>query len=412
MESQGRGNTTLTLEDLMDYTGGDENEVIPDEPVMFDTDEFYQDLFTLGDQNFSGINLGDLDSSDLVLGGEASGLMVTYMTYRPHILGTLVVLASIVGVCANITLLILVLRKGWELLSFASILIVNLAFSCLLFLLGGIPLLLVENVFGYGWQLGEVICQVHRYIIYVSLFVISYAVVGVLVHQTVALYRPDHVLKVENPGYAIAACLSLWTLILVANVPNYLGHGVTEEIAGISYCYNKEIHQGQDRMQEWTILHFVFSFALPFLLMCVCAVATMVRLCCRQHSDYNRLRDNPLERRDYATLAIVVTLVFALCWAPDKIFSLMLVLHPHRMDAPTLIASDVMMILAYSNPTINPLLILGSGMRELKHSTASNGAIVKRTITETSSNGKVDHSTSLPLCPQEEPFDPEMITTV
>ena len=410
-------NKTFMVEDMMDYTGGSDSSDpgggrLRDEPVLFDSQDFYEGLFRDGGSvNLSGFSLEDL-GSELILGGEVSGLMVTYMKHRPYVMGTILVLTTIIGVCANVTLLVLLLKKGWEGLSFTSILLLNLAFACLLFLLGGIPLLLVENVFGYGWKLGEVTCQVHRYLIYVSFFTISYAVVAVLFHQMLALYVPDRMARMDSPGYAVYACVALWVVILTANVPNYLGHGITEEIAGISYCFNKEVHADPSQMRAWTVLHFVFSFALPFVMLCACSFATIFRLCTAPHCEYNRLRETPSERRDYATLAIVLTMAFALCWAPDKIFSLMLVLHPRQMDAPSLIASDVMMVLAYSNPAVNPLIILLSGLREVKRTGSTPGpAVVKRTIAE-HVNGKQDNSTSLPLCAQEDVVDPEMITTV
>ncbi len=33
--------------------------------------------------------------------------------------------------------------------------------------------------------------------------------------------------------------------MLLSNVPNYLGHGVSDEIPGYSYCYAKDIHGGE-----------------------------------------------------------------------------------------------------------------------------------------------------------------------
>ena len=432
------GNQTFLVEDMMDYaesdmggaggtagggaTAGEQatwNAEAPhDEAVMFDTEDLYDGFFGPGGtgQNFSELfSIEDL-GSHLVLGGEVSGLMVSYMKQRPYVLGSLLVLTTIIGVCANVTLLVLLLKRGWEGLTFTSILLLNLALACLLFLLGGMPLLLVENVFGYGWQLGTAVCQVHRYLIYVSFFSIGYAVVAVLFHQTLALYAPDRMSGVDSsPWCAICACGLLWLVILLANVPNYLGHSVTEEIAGISYCFNKEVRDDPAQMRAWTLIHFVFSFALPFVLLCACSFATLFRLCTGPHAEYNRLRDAPAERRDYTTLAIAVTIAFALCWAPDKIFSLMLVLSPRQMDAPLLIASDVMMVLGYTNPALNPFIILLSGLREVK-SGAGGGATtvpasIKRTIAE-HVTGKQDSSTSLPLCAQEEVVDPEMITTV
>ena len=44
---------------------------------------------------------------------------------------------------------------------------------------------------------------------------------------------------------------TLWLLVLLCNIPNYLGHGVMDEVPGVSYCYHKEIHAGT--VQEITL---------------------------------------------------------------------------------------------------------------------------------------------------------------
>ena len=59
-------------------------------------------------------------------------------------------------------------------------------------------------------------------------------------------------------------------------------------------------------------------------------------------------------------IAIILTVIFCVCWGPDKIFSLLLLLHPRRMHTPLLIASDVMMCLAYCQPSFTALLLLVS----------------------------------------------------
>ena len=406
-------NLTILVKDVIDYFNTKKRDDSQNDPGARNqemTSDFYQDLFESQfgkGTNLSGLSWEDI-GADLILGGQVPEVMIKYVKYRPYIQGSMLVLSTLVGICANVVLIVLLVRKGWGSLSYTSILLVNLAVACLLFLIAGMPLLLVENVFGYGWKLGEVTCQAHRYLIYVSFFCISYAVVLVLLYQLLALCSPDRVARYDNPGHALCVCGALWAIILAANIPNFLGHGITEEVAGISYCFNKDIHNDLYQTKAWTLLHFMFSFALPFVLMCACSFSILLRLCTTPPTEYSRLREDSRERREYATLAIIITITFAICWAPDKIFSLVLVLHPTKMDAPTLIASDVMMILAYSNPSVNPFIILFSGLKEVKRNTTS--AVVVKRMAPNSPNCKQD--TSLPLCAQEEVPDPEMITTV
>ena len=81
-------------------------------------------------------------------------------------------------------------------------------------------------------------------------------------------------------------------------------------------------------------------------------------MCRAPPGDYSQLIDESHSSRQMVTLAICLTMIFAICWTPDKVFSLLLVLHPKRLGIPLLIGSDVMMCLAYMNPALNPLIVL------------------------------------------------------
>lgn len=55
------------------------------------------------------------------------------------------------------------------------------------------------------------------------------------------------------------------------------------------------------------------------------------------------------------------------CYAVLKVFSLLLLLHPRRMDVGLLVASDAMMCLAYSQSTLALLAILLSRLHDPNH---------------------------------------------
>ena len=83
-------------------------------------------------------------------------------------------------------------------------------------------------------------------------------------------------------------------------------------------------------------------------------------MCGTPPGEYAQLHDVTTSNRDVTLASVCITVMFLVCWLPDKVFSLYLVFQDTstRMGMGLLVASDVMMCLAYSNPSINPILIL------------------------------------------------------
>ncbi len=346
-------NLSVLYSTLMDHL----KDMDQNDPHFSDTlDKLYNSLYDDVDGNHS-ID-GDVWNEDFIIGEEVSLDSMKYMKMRPYIYGTILVVVTILGICCNIAVGCLIMKRNYTCPTAMRVLVLNLILACLVFLIGGIPLLLVENVFGEGWILGHTACQIHRYVIYVSFYTISYSLVLLLFYMFLSMWIPHLVTKYIGAKIAAIVCFSLWILILMTNIPNYLGHGITEELAGVSYCYHKDIQEDQAKVRAWTILQFIFTFAIPLVLMISLVVAILSQMCKAPPGDYSQLLDESHSSRQVVTLAICMTLVFAICWTPDKIFSLMLVLQPRRMGISLLIASDIMMCLAYINPALNPIVVL------------------------------------------------------
>ena len=81
-------------------------------------------------------------------------------------------------------------------------------------------------------------------------------------------------------------------------------------------------------------------------------------LCRNTHRFYGNMHDNARFQRDNVTMNVTLTLLFALCWSPDKILDLVLAHNPYVYGTHVFVISDVFMVLACCNAALNPWVIL------------------------------------------------------
>ena len=119
------------------------------------------------------------------------------------------------------------------------------------------------------------------------------------------------------------------------------------------------------KVRAWTTLQFSFTFAVPLLMMSTLTLLTLCRVC-GSPREYAELHDVTNSRRELAMFQISLTVAFLVCWLPDKVLALYLAYQDtsKKMSTNFLLMSDLMMCLAYSNPSINPVLTLVCTLRQ------------------------------------------------
>ena len=120
-----------------------------------------------------------------------------------------------------------------------------------------------------------------------------------------------------------------------------------------------------EKVRAWTTLQFSFTFAVPLFMMSALTLLTLCRIC-GSPREYAELHDVTNSRRELAMFQICLTAIFLVCWLPDKVLALYLAYQDtsRKMSTNFLLMSDLMMCLAYSNPSINPVLTLVCTLRQ------------------------------------------------
>ena len=285
---------------------------------------------------------------------------VRYMAVRPYSCGSVLIVTTLAGIICSAIIAARLLRSPrrhpWAL----TLLTISMVAAAVLFAVAGVPLLIVENVFGYGWVLGEPACQAHRYLIFTSFYAMGHTAVLLMLYLTLAAIKPDFMARWGDYRVSAGISVFMWALIFVCNIPNLLGHGVSEEIAGISFCYHLDMAADPKIVHAWTILQFTFTFAIPLAAMSGLTIMLVRQRFISNLGEYTILQDDCYQRRQVATFGIALAAIFACCWAPDKILSLFLVLRKSYVSTALLVASDVTMILAYSYPLANGIVLLAT----------------------------------------------------
>ena len=280
---------------------------------------------------------------------------VQYLKTRPALLGVIILTLLIIGLIGNGLVILSAVLNPSKFNSANSAFFINLCVASIVFLGFGIPLILYENVFMHTWTLGEAFCKFHRYVQYCCFYGLAYAEVLIVLFQFLSLAIPNKIIKINNVTFGAIICILKWVIILLANIPNWTGHGLYNEMEGLLFCYNKEVSGDIKKLKINTLLHFLFSFALPFVLMCF--VSLLLFIYRVSPLLYSELGQGMLLQKRTVTLTILLTVLFAVCWTPDKIFAVLLTFKPSTIDLNFLIISDVFLCLACLNPCLNPWCI-------------------------------------------------------
>ena len=283
-----------------------------------------------------------------------------YLTLRPYIYCTILALLILVGAIGNAVLTSAALRCNRRATSAFYAFIINLTATNSLFLLVCIPLLMYENMLMNSWTMGETMCQLQRYLQFCCFYALIYALLLLLLHTYLQLRLPRLLAPVNTSHVGGAISVLLWVAIMVGNIPNLLGHGLYDQIEGVAFCYHEALHNWR-KVQQFIIVQFLFSYALPLLLMVAISFVLLYHLLYRANASHYASMPNSsgrgMERRG-VTLCVTLTVMFTVCWSPDRVFSLVLAYSSETYGTHLIVLGDVFVLLACLNIATNAWFVL------------------------------------------------------
>ncbi|XP_026769413.3 C-X-C chemokine receptor type 5 [Pangasianodon hypophthalmus] len=215
----------------------------------------------------------------------------------------------LLGLSGNGLLLLVLLQRRAH-LRMTDIYLLHLALADLLLLLT-LPFAVIQVL--TGWIFGNFLCKLVGLLIRLNLVCGSLLLAGIGFDRYLAIVHVVSSLQTRRPQTVHLICALLWLFCLALSVPDVVFLSVGPRRNGDTWlqCHfnNHGIH-AHDWFLVSRFLTHVLCFLLPLVIMGYCYTAVVFTLYHSQQS---------LEKQGAIRLAMVVTLVFCLCWLPYNI---------------------------------------------------------------------------------------------
>ncbi|XP_013391145.1 allatostatin-A receptor-like [Lingula anatina] len=277
-------------------------------------------------------------------------LINTFSTVCPAIFGSILLL----GILGNGMVIYAILANKF-LRTCPNMLFLNLAVADLLFLLFCVPLQAAYYISKYDLILGEGLCKLFKYTIFVTMSVSAYSLMIICVFRCIAVAMPLQASRILTKRYSLIASGLIWLAMLLLNSPIALYYS---EASGS--CTSK-----YDDKDTIVAIAVGVDFLLPIT---ACFVGTgIITVSLRRNQkvfkkmDYETLEKLESCRRStrkVVILVVSVAVVFFVCWAPFLSITLYNALPiGDRVDPLTVyVAGVIAQLLAFSNSCANPII--------------------------------------------------------
>ncbi|XP_016318754.1 C-X-C chemokine receptor type 5-like [Sinocyclocheilus anshuiensis] len=318
------------------------------EKVIYDV--FPDDLLN----DYENITEGPSDGVLYICTNENNPLHLFHSVFQPLVYGVVFFL----GLTGNGLLLTILLKRRRN-LRITEIYLLHLALADLL-LLFTLPFAVTQGV--AGWPFGNFLCKLLGLVNRLNLVCGSLLLACISFDRYLAIVHAIPSLQTRRPKTVHLTCALLWLLCLFVTIPNMVFLSVKEEnnSTRLSCSYNNHgIHASNWKLTSRFITHLL-CFFLPLLIMGYCYTSVIITLCQSQRS---------LEKQGAIRLALLVTLVFCLCWLPYNItifiHTLVMLGAKQSCHSRTTLEQAIIVTesIGFSHCCLNPILYAFIGVR-------------------------------------------------
>ncbi|XP_051813651.1 C-X-C chemokine receptor type 5 isoform X1 [Acanthochromis polyacanthus] len=253
-------------------------------------------------------NLTDyIDEYDTICAEEELSLQGFYAVF-PAVLYSVIFLLGVTGNGLMITILL----SRWRQLRITEIYLLHLALADLM-LLFMLPFEVVQSI--TGWVFGGFFCMLSGVLTNLSTLCGSLLLACIGFDRYLAIVHAIRSMQSRRPRVVHLTCTVLWFLCLGLSAPNAVFLSVARadiNSSQLSCYYHRYGVSGHDWVVTNRFFHLV-CFFVPLASMSYCYTALIITLCKSQKSQ---------AKKGAIRLALLVTIVFCVCWLPYNISSL------------------------------------------------------------------------------------------
>ncbi|TNN01135.1 hypothetical protein fugu_010517 [Takifugu bimaculatus] len=265
----------------------------------------------------------------------------------------------LLGVLGN-GLMVTVLLSRWRLLRVSEVYLLHLAVSDLL-LLATFPFSILENA--TGWIFGEFLCKLVGLARQLNLLCGSFLLACISVDRYLAIVHAVASLQRQRRRTVHLTCTALWMVCLAyigaqSGVPHR--DGGRQLLPPLCSFDDYGIHANNWAMTMRVLEHVCFFLPLAIMGSCYAAVVGTLLKSARGQTQLGAIK-----------LALLITLVFCVCWLPYNVASVLqtrdnLSTDPSRSCESVLLLQAALVVtksLGFSHCCLNPFLYAFVGVR-------------------------------------------------
>ena len=263
-----------------------------------------------------------------------------------------------VGFLGNL-LVIVVIVMNQQMRSTTNLLILNLAFADLCFIVFCVPFTAAAYALPI-WPFGEVWCKIVQFLMYVCAYASVYTLVVMSLDRYLAVVHPISSMSVRNQTNTVRILIILWVLIVAGHIPLLIDYEV------VSYIYNDEDrsscvskYSANDNYLMLKIFYasfFTFGYLLPLSLICVLYGFMLKRLLYGVVPGGSQRAESIRSKKRVTKMVVIVVAIFALCWLPIQVVFMVQNFGYYSDEVSYITVQMVANCLAYMNSCVNPIL--------------------------------------------------------
>lgn len=288
--------------------------------------------------------------------GDDSGSLRSFQTTFEGLFYSCLLL---LGVLAN-GLMVTVLLSRWRVLRISEVYLLHLAVSDLL-LLATFPFSILENA--TGWIFGHFLCKLVGLARQLNLLCGSFLLACISIDRYLAIVHAVASLQRQQRRTVHLTCTALWMVCLAISAPNLVFLTVTGDAnaSRLSCSFDDYgIHANNWALTMRVLEHVCFFLPLGIMGSCYTAVVVTLLKSARGQTQLGAIK-----------LALLITLVFCVCWLPYNVASVLQTRDNLSPDASrgcesVLLLQAVLVVtksLGFSHCCLNPFLYAFVGVR-------------------------------------------------
>ncbi|XP_010864836.1 cysteinyl leukotriene receptor 1 [Esox lucius] len=284
--------------------------------------------------------------------------------FRNQVYSTVYSIITVFGLAGN-GFALLVLLKTYQQCSEFHVYMLNLAVSDLL-CVSVLPLRVLYYVNKGQWNLGDFLCRISSYALYVNLYCSVFFMTAMSVTRFIAIVFPVQNLRMGSERRARVVCVFIWVFICTVSSPFLMSGQHFDPHTNKTKCFEppeRKSGEGIERLVMLNYFSLAVGFVLPFLVILICYVGIIRALMLRQHAAQRQkgTRSKAIRMIAVVMLAFLVSFMpyhiqrsLHLSFLSQKATSCPEVVHMQKSVVVTL-------CLAASNSCFDPLLYFFSG---------------------------------------------------